>query len=162
MFQLQIVGPNDGHLYTIIKQWAYIITSIHHLIFKFLMWYQTKIFQELISKKVDEDHTPRVSYNSYLYTFWLHISNVLSEEFHKNTTKNRTENHIQTPCPLQARTKVHIGSKDIATVHYYLAVCRESNWIYIHYFLFNVFTLITSHGLKYYSNLKFIFQWNYG
>ena len=59
-----------------------------------------------VSKEVDEDHTPRVSYNSYLYTFWLHICNVLSKEFCKNAIKNRIQNlHSGTPCPLQARIK---------------------------------------------------------
>ena len=70
------------------------------------MWNETKILQEAVFKDVDEDHTPRVSYNSYLYTFWLHISNVMSEEFCENATKNRTQNlHSGTPYPLQARTK---------------------------------------------------------
>ena len=59
-----------------------------------------------MSREVDEDHTPRVSYNSYFYTFWLHISNVMSDEFVKMLQKNRIQNlHSGTPCPLQPRTK---------------------------------------------------------
>ena len=87
-------------------QGACIITSTYHLISKFLMWNETKILQETVSKEVDEDHTLRESYNSYLYTFWLNIYNVMSKEFCKNATKNRTQNlHSGTPCPLQARIK---------------------------------------------------------
>ena len=74
--------------------------------FQILIWNETKILQETVSKEVDEDHTPRVSYNSYLYMFWLHIYNVISKEFFKNATKNRTQNlHSGTHCPLQARIK---------------------------------------------------------
>ena len=53
-----------------------------------------------VSKEVDEDHTPRVSYNSYLYIFWLHIYNVMSKEFCKNATKHRTKFAFSYPLSL--------------------------------------------------------------
>ena len=52
------------------------------------------------SKEVDEDHTPKVSYNSYFYTFWLHIYNVMSKEFCKNVTKSRTKFAFSYPLSL--------------------------------------------------------------
>ena len=81
-----------------------------------------------MSKEVDEDHTPRVSYNSYLYTFWLHISNIMTEEFGKNTTKIEHKTCIQVlSVPYRPELSAHRFKGPIATDNHYIAVCRESN-----------------------------------
>ena len=82
-----------------------------------------------VFKEVDEDNTPRVSYNSYLYTFWLHISNIMTKEFGKNATKIEHKICIQVlPVPYRPELSVHRFKGPFATAkNHYLAVCRESN-----------------------------------
>ena len=62
--------------------------------------------------------------------------------------------------PYRPELSAHRFKGPITTDNHYLAVFRESNWIYIytHYFLFSVFTFISSHGLKYYLLSEFHFS----